>query len=42
MADGKTQKEALENTQLVIHDWIETAKELEHDIPIPQGDIKYA
>ena len=27
-ADGKTYKEALANVEIIIHEWIETAKEL--------------
>lgn len=42
MADGKTQKEALDNTQTVIQEWIETAQELGRNIPEPQGKIMYA
>lgn len=36
MADGQTQSEALENIQIVIEEWIETAKELGRDIPEPK------
>jgi predicted RNase H-like HicB family nuclease len=32
-ADGKTQREALANVQVIIQDWIETAKELGRPIP---------
>ena len=34
-ADGQTQVEALENAQVVIQEWIETAKELGRPIPKP-------
>lgn len=42
MADGKTQKEALENAQIVINEWIETAKSLGREIPKPKGKLSYA
>ncbi len=42
MADGKTKKEALENVEVVIEEWIETAKELGRDIPKPKGKLMYA
>ena len=41
-ADGKTQKEALENAQIVIEEWIETAKMMGREIPKPAGRLKYA
>lgn len=37
MADGETQTEVLENIQVVIEEWIETAKSLGRDIPKPRG-----
>lgn len=42
MADGATTKEALENTERVISEWIETAKETGHPIPEPKGRLKFA
>lgn len=42
MADGATQDEALKNAQIVISEWIETAKELGRDIPQPIGRLQYA
>ncbi|WP_337866487.1 type II toxin-antitoxin system HicB family antitoxin [Ignavibacterium sp.] len=42
MADGKSQKEALENAQIVINEWIETAKSLGREIPKPKGKLSYA
>lgn len=42
MADGKTPAEALENVHIVIGEWIETAKELGRDIPIPKGKLAFA
>ncbi len=42
MADGKTYGEALQNIQVVISEWIETAKELGRTIPQPKGRLLYA
>jgi predicted RNase H-like HicB family nuclease len=42
MADGKTYEEALQNAQIVIGEWLETAKELGRIIPTPKGKLKYA
>jgi predicted RNase H-like HicB family nuclease len=42
MADGATQEEALANVQVVINEWIETAKSLGRDIPEPRGRLLYA
>ncbi|MCM1164385.1 MAG: type II toxin-antitoxin system HicB family antitoxin [Lachnospiraceae bacterium] len=42
MADGKTPAEALENVHTVIEEWIETAKELGRDIPVPKGKLAFA
>ncbi|MFL6210988.1 MAG: type II toxin-antitoxin system HicB family antitoxin [Pyrinomonadaceae bacterium] len=42
MADGKTYAEAVANTEIVIAEWIETAKELGRDIPAPKGRLMYA
>jgi predicted RNase H-like HicB family nuclease len=42
MADGSTQTEALVNIQLVIEQWIQTAKELGREIPEPTGRLLYA
>ena len=41
-ADGQTQVEALENAQVVIQEWIETAKELGRPIPEPKGRLLFA
>lgn len=35
MADGKTPTEAMDNVKVVIHEWIETAKELGRAVPRP-------
>ncbi len=37
MADGKTYQDALNNVQIIINDWIETAKKLGRKIPKPKG-----
>ncbi|TAE16714.1 MAG: type II toxin-antitoxin system HicB family antitoxin [Bacteroidetes bacterium] len=42
MADGQTYQEALENAQIIIAEWIETAKNLGRDVPTPKGKLKYA
>ena len=42
MADGESMSDALRNVERVITEWIETAKELGREIPIPKGRLKYA
>jgi len=42
MADGSTAKEALENIEVAISEWIETAKQLGRAIPEPRGKLQYA
>jgi len=42
MADGKTYQEALSNAEVIIQEWIDTAKELGRPIPEPKGRLKYA
>ena len=42
MADGRTAVEALENVELIISEWIETAKEVGREIPQPKGKLMYA
>jgi predicted RNase H-like HicB family nuclease len=42
VADGATYQEALDNAQVVIHEWIETAKSLGRPIPAPRGKLMYA
>lgn len=41
-ADGKTYAEALENVQVIIAEWIETAQSLDRPIPEPKGKLMYA
>ena len=42
MADGKTYREALTNAEVIIKEWLETARELGRDIPVPRGRLKFA
>ena len=41
-ADGLTRQAALKNVDVVINEWIETAKELGRPIPEPRGRLLYA
>lgn len=42
MSDGASYQEALANAEVVIQEWIETAKELGRPIPDPKGRLIYA
>ncbi len=42
MADGVTYYEALANVEVVIREWLETAKELGRPIPEPKGRLVFA
>ena len=42
MADGRGYQEAVANAEIVINEWIETAKELGREIPKPKGKLMYA
>jgi len=42
MADGSTYQDALAKAEVVIQEWIETAKELGRPIPEPKGRLIYA
>jgi predicted RNase H-like HicB family nuclease len=42
MADGRTHREALANAEVVIQEWIATAKEEARPIPEPKGRLMYA
>jgi predicted RNase H-like HicB family nuclease len=42
MADGKTYQEALVNVEVIIQEWIETARELGRSVPKPRGRLAYA
>lgn len=41
-ADGVTRQEALTAVEVVIGEWIETAKQLGRPIPEPRGRLMYA
>ncbi|MEW6127346.1 MAG: type II toxin-antitoxin system HicB family antitoxin [Acidobacteriota bacterium] len=41
-ADGATYAEAVANVEVIIDEWIATAKELGRAIPIPKGRLMYA
>ena len=41
-ADGATRQESLANAEVVIAEWIETARELGRDIPEPKGRLLFA
>jgi predicted RNase H-like HicB family nuclease len=42
MADGASYEEAVANAQVVISEWIETARSLGRPIPAPRGKLMYA
>ena len=42
MADGQTYQEAVANVEIVIQEWIETARELGRSVPNPKGRLTYA
>ena len=42
MADGDTAEHALQNAEIVITEWLKTAKKLGRDIPVPKGKLMYA
>ena len=42
MADGQTPQEALANAQVIMREWIETARELGRPIPEPKGRLLFA
>jgi predicted RNase H-like HicB family nuclease len=41
-ADGKNYQEALRNIEVVIQEWIETARSLGRPIPTPKGRLVFA
>jgi predicted RNase H-like HicB family nuclease len=41
-ADGATYQEAVKNAEVVIQEWIETARELGRPIPEPKGRLMFA
>jgi predicted RNase H-like HicB family nuclease len=42
LADGQTYAEAVANAEVVIDEWIETARKLGRPIPEPRGKLVYA
>ena len=42
MADGATYEETVKNVQVIIAEWIETAKASGMEIPTPKGRLLYA
>jgi predicted RNase H-like HicB family nuclease len=42
MADGITYREAVTNVEIIIQEWIETARELGRPVPEPKGRLAYA
>lgn len=41
-ADGETYQQALANVQIIIEEWLETAKELGRPVPEPKGRLMFA
>ena len=41
-ADGATYAEGVANVEVIIREWIETARELGREIPEPKGRLMYA
>jgi predicted RNase H-like HicB family nuclease len=41
-ADGETYQEALQNIEVIMQEWIETAEELGRPIPEPKGRLMFA
>ncbi len=39
LSDGNSYSEALENVQVFINEWVETAKSLNREIPKPRGKL---
>jgi predicted RNase H-like HicB family nuclease len=42
MADGATYQAAIANAEMIVQEWIETARELGRPIPEPKGRLVYA
>ena len=42
MADGSTYQQALANAEVIIHEWLETAKEIGRAVPEPKGRLVFA
>ncbi|MFH0765861.1 MAG: type II toxin-antitoxin system HicB family antitoxin [Calditrichota bacterium] len=41
-ADGATHREALDNLEVIIGEWIGTAREMGREIPEPKGRLLFA
>lgn len=41
-ADGATYREAIQNVETIMEEWIETARELGRPIPEPKGRLMFA
>ena len=41
-ADGPTYREALSQAEVVIEEWIDTARQLGRDVPEPKGRLLFA
>ena len=41
-ADGASYAEAMKNAETIIDEWIQTASELGHPIPVPKGRLIFA
>lgn len=42
MADGQTYQDAIKNVEVVIREWIDTARELGRPVPEPRSRLMYA
>ena len=42
VADGPSRQEALANAEIVISEWLETARELGRPVPEPKGRLLFA
>jgi predicted RNase H-like HicB family nuclease len=42
IADGPSRQEALANVEIVISEWLETARELGRPVPEPKGRLLFA
>jgi len=42
MADGATYEETVKNIQVIIAEWVETARSSGREIPTPKGRLLYA
>ncbi len=41
-ADGETYEDALANVQIIVDEWIETARDLGREVPNPKGRLVFA